>query len=113
MGDALPIILIAALPVLGIIFLAWRFSKKMDAVAAKRRIREEKLTSVAAGHREMAESHESSVEELEPQAIGHREAAADHTRIADELEERIEREQRHAQFHAERATETEQERERT
>jgi len=111
MNDALPIILIAVLPVIGVIFFALRYSKRRDAIAVKRRIREEKLASVADGHREMADAHATSVEDLAPQAAGHRKMAADHARIADELEERIEREQRHAQFHAERATETEQERE--
>ena len=91
--------------------LAWLVYRRMGARASEKRIQRDKLASVAEGHREMAEAHTVSVEELEPAALGHREAAADHTRIADELEERIERERRHAQFHAERATETEQERE--
>jgi hypothetical protein len=104
-----PVVIVIA--VLALIVLAWLVSKRMGLRAGEKRIQRDKLDSVAEGHREMADAHASSVEELEPQAIGHREAAADHTRIADELEERIEREQRHAQFHAERASETETERE--
>lgn len=52
MRDAVPIILIAALPVLGVIFSALQFSKRMNAIAGARRIREEKLASEADRHRE-------------------------------------------------------------
>ena len=101
--------LILVAVVLAVVVLAWFVYRHQTARESEKRIKREKLASVADGHREMAETHASTIEDLEPEAIGHREAAADHTRIADELEERIERERRHAQFHAERATETEQE----
>jgi chromosome segregation ATPase len=87
--------------------------------ASRRRVNEraktlrrerERLESVVAGHRDMAASHESSIEELAPKAKAHREAAADHAERAEKLEDRIERERRQAQFHAERAGETEDER---
>ena len=103
--------LIVIAVVLVAVVLAWFIYRHQTAREGEKRIAREKLGSVADGHREMAEAHTVSVEELEPAAIAHREAAADHARLADELEERIERERRQAQFHAERATETEQERE--
>jgi hypothetical protein len=102
-------IVIAALALLALI---WLVSRRLGARSNHKRIRRDKLQSVVEGHREMAEAHASSVEDLEPEALGHREAAADHARIADELEERIERERRHARFHADRAVETEQDHER-
>ena len=101
--------IIVAVLILGV--AAWQMRTRLRAREEARRIQRGKLDSTVSGHREMAESHVSAVEDLAPQAARHREAAAEHTRRADELEERIERERRHAQFHEERASETEHERE--
>ncbi len=76
-----------------------------------RQLRRDKLDGVAEGHREMAESHAGSLDELRSRALGHRQAAVDHTRNAEELEARIERQERHARFHEERAAATEEQRE--
>lgn len=97
--------------VVALLALAWIIAARVGAAAHARRIRRNKLESVASGHREMVAAHEGSVEELAPQAQAHHEAAADHARRADELEQRIERERRQAQFHEERAAETQHERE--
>jgi hypothetical protein len=69
------------------------------------------LDGVAAGHREMADQHAGSLDELRPLALAHRQAAVDHTRKAEDIEQRIERRERHARFHEERAAATQQERE--
>lgn len=106
------IVAIVTIVVLIVGALAWLMVTRLRTREEARRIQRGKLDSAVSGHREMADSHVSTVEELEPQAERHREAAAGHARRADELEERIERERRHAQFHEERASETERERER-
>ena len=105
----LAVLVVVAALVLGA--LAWLLATRLRARRDARDIQRDKLDSTVAGHREMAESHASAVQELEPQAEQHREAAVEHARRADALEERIERERRHAQFHSERASETEHERE--
>ena len=98
------------LPVVALVAVIWLLARRLGARAKALRIERERLESVVSGHRDMAESHASTVEELQPRAKAHREAADDHARRADELEDRIERERRHAQFHDERASETEDER---
>ena len=105
---------IVAIVIIAIALLAagWILGTRLRARSHALRIKRDKLESVAAGHREMVASHESSVEELERRARDHRQAAADHARQADELEARIERERRQAQFHEQRAAETEHDRER-
>lgn len=97
------------LPLLALIAGIWLIARRMSARAKSLRIAREKLEAVVEGHREMAESHESTVEELQPRAKAHREAAADHAERAEELEARIARERRQAEFHEERAGETEDE----
>lgn len=77
----------------------------------EREVRREKLDGVVAGHREMADQHAGSLEQLRPLALAHRQAAVDHTRTAEEIEQRIERQRRHARFHEERAAATQQRRE--
>ena len=77
----------------------------------ERRLRREKLDGVVQGHREMADAHAGSLDELRPLATEHRRAAVEHTRKAEEIEQRIEREERQAQFHGQRAAATEEERE--
>lgn len=90
--------------VLGVVSLLRKREKE-------RRLRREKLEGVADGHREMADQHAGSLEELRPLAQSHRQAAADDTRKAEEIEQRIEREERHARFHQDRAAATQEERE--
>ena len=72
-------------------------SSERDGAAAT------KLEGVVEGHREMADAHSSSLDELRAQALSHRQAAVDHTRKAEEFEQRIEREERQATFHEQRA----------
>ncbi|MEA2218056.1 MAG: hypothetical protein QOJ35_682 [Solirubrobacteraceae bacterium] len=103
---------IIAVAAVALLLVGWLAASRLRARGAARNIRRDKLVAVAAGHREMADAHASSVEDLAPRAEGHREAAVEHARKADALEERIERERRQAQFHEERAVETEHERER-
>ncbi len=45
--DAVAIIAFAALPVVGAAVLGWRFSKRMDAIASARLVREHKRASAA------------------------------------------------------------------
>lgn len=104
----LAILVVAAAVVVAALLWIWSRLRARDAA---RRIDREKLDAVAGGHREMAESHEGTLEELRPQALAHRQSAVDHTRKAEELEQRIERQERHARFHEERAAATERERE--
>jgi len=78
---------------------------------AEREVQREKLDSTAEGHRAMAESHTSRVDELGAAAKEHREAAARHQQEAEKLEDRVAREGREAAFHEERASDTEHERE--
>ena len=106
----LVIALAIILPVLAVVVLLWLLARRLGERAKTLRMERERLQAVVAGHRDMADSHASAVEELQPKAKAHREAAADHAKRADELEDRIERERRHAQFHDERASETEDER---
>ncbi|HVF79275.1 MAG TPA: hypothetical protein VNA28_13340 [Solirubrobacteraceae bacterium] len=77
----------------------------------ERQQQREKLDGVAEGHREMADQHAGSLDELRPLALSHRQAAVDHTRKAEEIEQRIERQERHAHFHQARAAATQEERE--
>jgi flagellar biosynthesis/type III secretory pathway M-ring protein FliF/YscJ len=77
----------------------------------ERDLRRSKLDSVADGHREMAEAHAGSLDELRDQALDHRQAAVDHTRKAEQLEERIQQKERQAAFHEDRALKTRHERE--
>ncbi len=104
------VVLAALVPLLALLGVIWLVTRKMGERAKAMRRERERLEAVVAGHREMAQSHESSVDELGPRAKAHREAAADHAQRADELEDRIERERRQAQFHEERASETDDER---
>ena len=68
----------------------------MRAREQQRAVQRDKLDGVVEGHRQMADAHASSLDELRAQALSHRQAAVDHTRKAEELEQRIEREERHA-----------------
>jgi biopolymer transport protein ExbB/TolQ len=104
------VVVAVLIPLLVVIALGWLLVKRLGARAQALRLERERLESVVAGHRDMADSHASTAQELEPKAKAHREAAADHAQRADELEERVERERRHAEFHQERASETEDER---
>jgi len=101
------LVILAVLVVLAIAFALFQHMRKREH---RRTIRREKLDGVVEGHREMADAHAGSLDELRPAAKSHRQAAADHTRKAEELEERIEREERQARFHADRAKQTEAER---
>ena len=102
------LVILAVLVVLAIAYALLQYMRRREH---QRTIRREKLDGVVAGHREMADAHAGSLDELRPAARSHRQAAVDHTRKAEELEERIEREERHARFHAERAKQTESDRE--
>jgi hypothetical protein len=98
------------LPVLAIAAAIWLLARRMGVKAKALRMERERLESVVAGHRDMAESHATTAEDLQPKIKAHREAAADHAQRADDLEQRVERERRHAEFHEQRASQTEDER---
>lgn len=104
-------ILIYAIVAILLVAIAFAVVSVLRAREQQRRLRREKLDGVAEGHREMADQHAGSLEELRPLALSHRQAAVDHTRKAEEIEQRIERQERHTRFHEERAAATEEERE--
>jgi hypothetical protein len=95
---------------LALIAAIWLLMRRLRERATALRLERERLESVVAGHRDMADSHASTAEELAPRVDEHRAAAADHARRADELEQRVANERRHAEFHDKRASETEDER---
>jgi uncharacterized coiled-coil DUF342 family protein len=98
------LIFVVAVVLIGAIWLLTRrFRERAQALRRER----ERLESVVAGHRDMAESHASTADELAPRVDEHRAAAADHARRAEELAERVEKERQHQEFHERRATETE------
>ena len=104
------VVVAIVIPVLALLVAIWLLARRLGARAKALRMERERLDAVVADHREMADSHASTAEELAPKVQAHREAAAELAERAEELEERIERERRHARFHAERARETEDER---